>query len=74
MNGKLTPAESRDALAVLILRLGLIWFLFLWAIHKILSTSQYQSLARNFDDIEMDATTVQLIGAAQIAVLFLALI
>ncbi|MEO9821220.1 MAG: hypothetical protein ABJ370_20725 [Paracoccaceae bacterium] len=74
MNGKLTPADTRDALAVLILRVGLIWFLFLWAIHKILSTSQYQSLARNFDKIEMDAITVQLIGAAQIVVLFLALI
>ncbi|MDJ0614449.1 MAG: hypothetical protein QNJ29_12320 [Rhizobiaceae bacterium] len=74
MNNKLSPIEKRDALAVLILRLGLIWFLFLWAIHKLLATSQYQSLARNFDKVEIDATTVQLIGIAQLAVLFLALI
>lgn len=74
MNDILSTADRRDALAVLILRVGLIWFLFLWAIHKILATSQYQNLARNFDDVEISATTVQLIGAAQIVVLFLALI
>ena len=74
MNAKLSMSDKRDALADLVLRLGLIWFLFLWAIHKILATSQYQSLARNFDKVEIEATTVQLIGAAQIFVLFLALI
>lgn len=74
MTDKLTLTDRRDALAVLILRLGLIWFLFLWAIHKILATGQYQNLARNFDEVELGATTVQLIGGAQIAVLVLALI
>ena len=74
MDGKLTFTDKRDAAAVLLLRAGLIWFLFLWAIHKLLATAQYQSLARNFDKVEMDATTVQMIGIAQIAVLFLALI
>ena len=74
MKDILSPSERRDALAVFLLRVGLIWFLFLWAIHKILATGQYQSLARNFDKVEIDATTVQLIGAAQIFVLFLALI
>lgn len=74
MNDKLTPSDTRDALAVLLLRLGLIWFLFLWAIHKLLATGQYQSLARNIDKIEINATTVQMIGIAQIVVLFLALI
>ena len=74
MNDKLSPSDTRDALAVLLLRLGLIWFLFLWAIHKLLATGQYQSLARNIDKIEIDATMVQAIGIAQIVVLFLALI
>lgn len=74
MHGKLTMTDRRDALALFLLRLGLIWFLFLWAIHKILATSQYQNLARNFDEVELDALTVQLIGGAQIFVLFLALI
>ncbi len=74
MNHQLTPSDTRDAVAVLVLRLGLIWFLFLWAIHKLLATGQYQSLARNVDKIEIDATTVEIIGVVQIAVLFLALV
>lgn len=74
MSNKQSSNEKRDALAVLILRLGLVWFLFLWAVHKLLATSQYQSLARNIDKIELDATTVQLIGFAQLVILFLALI
>lgn len=74
MNDKLSPSDIRDALAVLLLRMGLIWFLFLWAIHKLLATGQYQSLARNIDKIEIDATMVQAIGIAQIVVLFFALI
>lgn len=74
MNDRLSPTDRRDAFAILLLRAGLIWFLFLWAIHKILATGQYQSLARNFDKVEINATTVQLIGAAQIFVLILALV
>lgn len=74
MTGGLSATDRRDALAVLIFRLGLIWFLFLWAVHKILATGQYQSLARNFDKVELSTTTVQMIGWVQIAVLTLALI
>ncbi len=74
MTGQQHGYYKRDAIAVLLLRAGLVWFLFLWAIHKLLATSQYQSLARNFDKVEIDATTVQLIGVAQLIVLFLALI
>ena len=71
---KLSPSDTRDALAVLILRVGLIWFLFLWAIHKLLATSQYQNLARNFDDVEVSATSVQIAGIVQLTLLALALI
>ena len=71
---KLSFAERRDALAVLVLRLGLFWFLFLWAIHKLLATSQYQQLARHFDGVELSAFSVQAGGVAQLAILFLVLI
>ena len=74
MNNNLSRLDIRDASAILILRLGLIWFLFLWAIHKLLATGQYQSLARNIDKIEIEASTVQIIGVVQLVVLFLALI
>lgn len=70
----LTSSDKRDAIAIFILRLGLVWFLFLWAIHKLLATSQYQSLARNFDDVEVSAESVQMIGIAQLVVLALALV
>ena len=71
---KLSLSDNRDALAVLILRVGLIWFLFLWAIHKLLATSQYQSLARNFDEVEVSSSAVQAAGIAQLIILALALI
>lgn len=70
MDNYLSRSEIRDASAVLLLRLGLLWFLFLWAIHKLLATGQYQSLARNIDKIEIEASTVQVIGIAQLVVLF----
>lgn len=66
--------DKRDALAVLTLLVGLICFLFLWAIHKLLAPEQFQRLARNFDDVDRSTNTVHPIRAEQICVLFLALI
>jgi len=45
---------SRDGLALLILRLGLAWFIFLWAAHKIITPKQYQGLAKNFDGVSLE--------------------
>jgi uncharacterized membrane protein YphA (DoxX/SURF4 family) len=56
-----------DGTALLILRLGLAWFIFLWAAHKIITPAQYQDLARNFDGVEVSLTQVYLAGGAQIA-------
>ncbi len=74
MTNALNKHDLCDASAVLLLRLGLIWFLFLWAVHKLLATGQYQSLARNIDKIEIDASTVQMIGIAQLVILAFALV
>jgi uncharacterized membrane protein YphA (DoxX/SURF4 family) len=63
----LSPQDKLDALAVLVLRLGLAWFIFLWAAHKIITPGQYQSLARNIDGIEVSLSQVYLAGGAQIA-------
>lgn len=68
---KLTFDDNRDALAILILRLGLIWFLFLWAIHKVITPGQYQQLARHFDD--MDLSLIQVYGIAGVQLFLLAL-
>lgn len=62
----LTPQDRLDGLAVLILRLGLVWFIFLWAVHKIITPAQYQSLARNIDGVEISLSQVYLAGGVQI--------
>lgn len=71
---KLTIKDMQDGAALLLLRLGLIWFLFLWAVHKLITPKQYQTLARNFDNVELDLTTIKIAGVVQIAVLAIALI
>lgn len=62
----LSPGDKLDALALLILRLGLAWFIFLWAAHKIITPAQYQSLARNIDGIDVSLGQVYLAGGVQI--------
>lgn len=68
----LGPLDKRDGLALLILRLGLVWFMFLWAIHKIITPAQYQNLARHFDGVDVSLLQVYGIGAAQITLCVLA--
>lgn len=65
-----SPLENRaqDALALLILRIGCAWFIFVWAVNKVLSPGQYQQLAQHFDKISLDETQVLLIAAAQIVI------
>ncbi|WP_299725581.1 hypothetical protein [uncultured Tateyamaria sp.] len=55
-------------MALLILRLGLAWFIFLWAIHKVITPKQYQGLARHFDGVELDFTTIYAVAAVQILI------
>lgn len=62
----MTLQDRKDALALLILRLGLAWFMFLWAIHKIITPKQYQNLARHFDGVEMSFVQIYTVGAIQI--------
>lgn len=67
----LSPQDKLDALAVLVLRLGLAWFIFLWAAHKIITPGQYQDLARNYDGVEVSLSQVYLAGGAQIVLCLL---
>jgi len=62
----MTFPERKDAIALLILRLGLAWFIFLWAIHKVLAPKQYQWLARHFDDVDMSLLQIYLVAGVQI--------
>jgi len=63
----MTP-DKRDALALLIMRLGLAWFLFLWAAHKIITPKQYQGLARHFDGVSLDFWQIYLVAGGQILI------
>ena len=63
------PDQSiRDAAALLILRLGCAWFIFVWAANKILAPQQYQQLARHFDKIDLSLTQVYVVAGVQILV------
>ncbi len=57
-----------------VLRLGLIWFIFLWAAHKVILPGQYRNLARNFDGITPTDTQIYATAGLQIVVCLLALI
>ncbi len=51
---------------MLILRLGLAWFLFVWAVNKILAPVQYQKLWGYFHGIDIGTTLPYVMGGLQI--------
>lgn len=63
----LSARDRLDGLALLILRLGLAWFIFVWAAHKIITPGQYQNLVRYFDGVDVSLAQVYAIGGVQIA-------
>ena len=64
--------DSRDAVALLILRLGLAWFLFVWAVNKVLEPEQYMRIWGSFHGIDIGATMPYVMGAAQIIICVMA--
>jgi len=60
-------ADQRDALAILLLRLGLGWFLLVWAVNKILAPGQYAKIWDYFHGIAIGPDMPYYMGAAQIA-------
>jgi hypothetical protein len=72
MFDRLSTQDKLDGTALLVLRLGLVWFIFLWAAHKLITPGQYQNLARHFDKIDVSLVQVYTIGTLQILVCILA--
>src|SRR6056297_3329385 len=68
----LRPQDRLDGVALLVLRLGLTWFMFLWAAHKVITPKQYQNLARHFDGVDVSLAQVYALGGVQIALCLLA--
>lgn len=60
--------RNQEALAILLLRLGAGWFLFVWAVHKILLPKQYNSIWKNFHGMDIGETVAIAIGVIQIIV------
>ncbi len=59
-------ADQRDALAILLLRLGLGWFLLVWAVNKILAPGQYANIWDYFHGISIGPDMPYYMGAAQV--------
>ncbi len=58
----------QEALGLVILRVGLAWFLFVWAVNKILAPEQYVKLWGYFHGIEIGAVAPYFMGGLQIVI------
>lgn len=67
----MTHEDRRDALALFILRVGLAWFIFLWAAHKIITPKQYQGLVKHFEGVEVSFAQIYATAGVQIALCLL---
>jgi len=65
-----TPYQS-EALALLLLRIGCAWVIFVWAVKKIFAPVQYQKLAKYFDSIDLGLWQVYAIAGVQIVICLL---
>ena len=63
---------KREALALLLLRLGLAWFLFVWAVNKIIEPGQYARIWGYFHGIDIGETMPYFMGGAQIVICIMA--
>jgi len=68
MNTNIPQSDWQQSLGLVILRLGLAWFLFVWAVNKILAPEQYQKLWGYFHGIDIGTTMPYVMGSLQIIV------
>ncbi|MEH6402598.1 MAG: hypothetical protein V7750_04450 [Sneathiella sp.] len=64
--------DKRDAAALLILRLGLVWFLFVWAVNKIIEPGQYTRIWGYFHGVDIGVTMPYVMGGLQILICLIA--
>lgn len=58
----------QESLGMVVLCLGLAWFLFVWAVNKILAPEQYKKLWGYFHGIDIGTTLPYLMGGVQIVI------
>ncbi len=61
--------QWQESLGLVVLRLGLAWFLFVWAVNKILAPEQYVKLWGYFHGIEIGASAPYIMGGAQLVII-----
>ncbi len=71
---RLSAQDKLDAAAVLVLRLGLTWFIFVWAVNKVLTPGQYQQLVKHFEKMEIATSQVLFVAGVQIVICILAFV
>jgi uncharacterized membrane protein YphA (DoxX/SURF4 family) len=60
--------QAREALGMLVLRVGLAWFLFVWAVNKTLAPAQYTKIWGYFYGIDIGASMPYTMAAGQIVI------
>ena len=60
--------RAQESLGMVVLRVGVAWFIFVWAVNKLLAPVQYQNLVKWIDKVEIDLVTIHAIAIAQIVV------
>ncbi|MCF8466096.1 MAG: hypothetical protein K9G33_01715 [Sneathiella sp.] len=68
----MTDHYKQEALALLLLRVGLAWFIFVWATNKIIEPGQYVRIWGYFHGIDIGETMPYFMGGAQIVICVLA--
>jgi len=65
---KQSANPAMENLGLVLLRFGLAWFLFVWAVNKILSPGQYVKIWGYFHGIDLGAAMPLFMGGAQIII------
>ena len=60
--------RAQEALALLILRWGLAWFMLVWAVNKFLAPDQYMRLWNFIHGWKIDETVVYYLAAVQVVI------
>ena len=64
----MAKSDWSESLALLLLRWGCAWFIFVWAVAKFTAPGQYQFIMKRFDGVEVEMSWVYVIGAAQVLI------
>lgn len=67
-----TDSRWREALGLFLLRLGLAWFLFVWAVDKLIEPGQYIRIWGYFHGIDLSTQMPYVMGSAQVIICLLA--